>query len=357
MKKSVLAVCCLVLLTAGLFAGGKQGGGSGSASGKIEVSIIMKSRGSPYFTALTNSVKEGSEKLGWTVSVYDSNDDSVKETENLEAAIAKKVKLIFLDNYESLSVVPLINRAYDAGIPVIAIDSGVGPGAKFVTTVYSNNIENGRAVGLTYINQYAGKDKPLIAILLSGTKGNPVGEERRTGLFAGIIQARLGLSPDAALAAAKEFNRELTVNGRAKHEKAKFEVRGQGWGQWSRDGGRTAADDLIVANKDLNLLMGENDEMNLGAMGALEVAGLKGKVDIIAAADGSKAAYDLMKVPGSGYIATGENSPTKVGIKAVEIAKEILIDGKDPWGYPEITMTEAFAVTKENADEHYEYGF
>jgi ribose transport system substrate-binding protein len=356
MKKLMWMFCCLVLMTTALFATGEKESG-GSSSGKIEVSVIMKSRGSPYFTALTNTVRDECEKLGWTVSVYDSNEDSVKETENIEAAIAKKVKLIFLDNYESLSVVPLINRAYDAGIPVIAIDSGVGPGAKFVTTVYSNNIENGRAVGLTYINNYAGKDKPLIAILLSGAKGNPVGEERRTGLFAGILQARLNLSPDAALTAAKEFNRQLTINGRARHEQAKFEVRGQGWGEWSRDGGRSAADDLIVANKDLNLMLGENDEMNLGAMGALEVAGLKGKVDIIAAADGSRAAYDLMKVPGSGYIATGENSPTKVGLTAVRIAKEILIDGKDPWSYQEITMTEAFAVTKENADEHYAYGF
>jgi ribose transport system substrate-binding protein len=352
LKKLVLVLCCFMMVAVGVFAAGGQASGS-----KTEVSVIMKSRGSPYFTALTNTVREGCEKLGWTVSVYDSNEDAAREAENIDAAISKKVKLIFLDNYESLSVVPLINKAYDAGIPVIAIDSGVGPGAKFVTTVYSNNIENGRAVGLTYINKYAGMDKPIIGILLSGQKGNPVGQERRTGLFAGIIQARLGLSPDAALAAAEEFNRDLTNSGRARNERAKFEVRGQGFGEWSRDGGRKIADDLIVANKDLNLMMGENDEMNLGAIGALEEAGLKGKVDIIAAADGSIAAYDLMKVEGSGYIATGENSPAKVGLKAVEIAKEILIDGKNPWGYPAITMTEAVAVTKENADEHYQYGF
>jgi ribose transport system substrate-binding protein len=351
MKKFLLVACCLMVATTGLFAGGARD------SGKVEVALIMKSRGSPYFTALTNAVKEESEKLGWNVSVYDSNDDSVKEIENIDAAISKRVKLIYLDNYESTSVVPAIAKAYEAGIPVIAIDSGVPTGTKVVTTVYSNNIENGREVGKIYVDRI-GKDKPIIAILLSGTKGNPVGQERRTGLFAGILQARLNLSPDAALAAGEEFNRQLTVNGHAKHDQAKFEVRGQGWGNWSRDEGRTAAEDLIVANKDLNLLMGENDEMNLGAMGALEVAGIAQNVDIIAAADGSKAAYDLMLAnPNSKYIATGENSPSQVGIKAVQIAKEILVDGKSRDSYPEITMTQAVAVTAKNAKERYDFGF
>jgi ribose transport system substrate-binding protein len=133
---------------------------------------------------------------------------------------------------------------------------------------------------------------------------------------------------------------------------------GQGWGDWSRTGGRAAGEDLITANKTvLNLMMAENDEMNLGARNALIDAGLT-EVDIIAAADGSKAAYDLIKSSEKPrYIATGENSPVKVGIKAVEIAKQILVDGK-PWSaFEKITRTEAFGVTADMVDAHYNYGF
>ena len=41
----------------------------------------------------------------------------------------------------------------------------------------------------------------------------------------------------------------------------------------------------------------------------------------------------------------------------MQIAQEILVDGEDPESYDDITMTEAAAVTAENVDEHYDYGF
>ncbi len=129
---------------------------------------------------------------------------------------------------------------------------------------------------------------------------------------------------------------------------------GQGWGAWSREGGLAAAEDLITANQDLTCVLAENDQMNFGAMMVLENAGIE-NVDLVAAADGAKEAYDLIKE--GKYFGTGENSPSKVAETGMEIAKEILIDGKDMWGYPDITFTEAFAVTKENVDEHYDYGF
>lgn len=95
--------------------------------------------------------------------------------------------------------------------------------------------------------------------------------------------------------------------------------------------------------------------MLFGAMKALENADIEG-VDMVAAADGAVEAYDLIKEDGD-YFATGENSPYKVADLGFEIAKEILIEGKDKWSYDEITLTEPAAVTKENVDEHYEFGF
>jgi ribose transport system substrate-binding protein len=341
------------LLAAGVFAGGGQQGGAS----KISVGIVMKTRTSPYFTYLANTLRDECQKLGWDVTLLDSNDDTTTEANNMDSLINKKVKLIFMDCIEPDAVVPAINRAADAGIPVINVDSGVGTGAKDVTTVYADNKENGRAVGIAYI-KIVGKDKQLNGIILSGMKGNIAGQERRTGLFAGIIQGRLGLSPAAAWTEAEKFNDELTRTGKAENTAAKFRVLGQGWGNWGKEGGLAAGEDLITANKSvINLMMAENDEMNLGARNALINAGLL-DVDIIAAADGSKLAYDLIKTGEKPkYIATGENSPSKVALKAIEIAKEILLNGKDPWSYPDITLTDAFGVTADIVDAHYNYGF
>lgn len=353
MKKLLIVLCVLTLLCTSIFAAGQRDSGSG----QIEVGIVMKSYQSPYFKALSDSVENECKKLGWQVTVLGSDDNVEKEAANIDSLIQKKVHLMFVDCIDPTSTVPAQNRAVAAGIPVINIDSGVGPGCNDVTTVYSNNIENGRAVGKAYV-KYAGNDKPLVGILLSGVKGNVAGLERRSGLIAGIIGARLNLSDSQADTAAAEIERQLVSTGRAENAAAKFRIAGQGWGDWSRIGGQAAGEDLITANKaTLNLMMAENDEMNLGARVALVNAGLL-DVDIIAAADGSKAAYDLIK---NGqrprYIATGENSPVKVGIKAVEVAKQILID-KKPWSsFNKITLTDAFGVTADMVDAHYNYGF
>ncbi len=150
------------------------------------------------------------------------------------------------------------------------------------------------------------------------------------------------------------FNQELTNSGKAENTEANFVVAGQGWGSWTEEDGLAAAEDLITANPDLNCVLGENDQMLFGAMTALENAGIS-NVDLVAAADGAKRAYDLIRE--GKYFATGENSPYKVAEKGIQVAKEILVDGKDMYSYDDVTLTEAFAVTAENVDEHYDFGF
>jgi ribose transport system substrate-binding protein len=357
MKKKQKWFCVFAALAVlAVLVGGCQKKNDGGSK-QVEVGIVMKNYNTPYFQKLNDTIKAESEKLGWKCTVLGSDSDVTKEASNIDSLIQKKVKVIFIDSIEPNPVVPAINRAAEAGIAVINVDSAPGAGSNDVTTVYSDNIENGRAVGKAYIT-YIGMDKPLYGILLAGGKGNVAGLERRSGLFAGLIGARLGISDAEADKAAANIEKQLVATGRAENSAAKFFIVGQGWGDWSRTGGLQVGEDLITANRNnVNLMMAENDDMNLGARQALINAGLL-NVDIIAAADGAMAAYDLIK---SGdqprYIATGENSPVKVGIKAVEIAKEIVVDGK-PWNaFEKITKTDAFGVTAEMVPDHYDYGF
>lgn len=335
----------------------KETSGGNDASGdkgekKIKVGFAIKTQDSPYFVSLVKAVQDQAKAEGWDITVLDANGSTAKEAENMETFIAQKMDLIFLDSVEPDAAVPSINKAADAGIGVINLDSGVGAGAKDITTVYSDNNQNGRLVGLAYAKKMG--DAEIKAIVLSGAKGNVAGTERRTGLFAGIIEGRTGVSEEQAWELARAFDKDLLSKGKATNEEAKFSVVGQGWGAWTEEQGLTAAEDLITANQDLTTVLGENDQMLFGAMTALTNAGIEG-VDIVAAADGAKAAYDLIKE--GKYFATGENSPYKVAELGIKIAKEILVDGKDMWSYERISLTQPAAVTKENVDEFYEYGF
>lgn len=356
MKKKGLLSLLLGLVMAVLLVGCNSSEGS-SGDGKsdkeeFKVGFAIKTQDSPYFVSLVEAVEEYAEEKGWDVTVLDANGDTAKEAENMETFIAQGMDLIFLDSVEPDAAVPSINKAAEAEIGVINLDSGVGEGAKDITTVYSDNKQNGRLVGLVYAEKMA--DKEIKSIILSGAKGNVAGTERRTGLFAGIIEGKTGITEEEAWKQAEAFDKELTSKGKATHAEAKFTVAGQGWGNWTEEEGLTASEDLITANPDLTSVLGENDQMLFGAMTALKNAGADG-VDIVAAADGAKEAYDLIKE--DKYFATGENSPYKVAELGVKIAEEILVDGKDMWGYDDITLTTPAAVTKENVDEYYEFGF
>lgn len=363
MKKRIVSMVLCMTMGAALLAGcggsdtkeqaAAQDETADKAEGEdIKVGFAMKTQDSPYFVSLVSAVEELTAAEGWECSVLDAGGDTTKEAENMETFITQGVDLIFLDSVDPDACVPSINAAAEADIPVINLDSGVSE-CDQCTTIYSDNKQNGRLVGKAY-GEYMPEDQEIIAVLLSALKGNIACLERRLGLYCGIIEARTGCSEEEAWKAADEFEEQLVANGKARNEEANFTLRGQGWGDATREKGLEAAEDLITANKDINCILGENDQMLFGAMEALENAGITG-VDLVAAADGAKEAYDYIKE--GKYFATGENSPYKVSEKGMEIAKEILIEGKDWKSYDDVILTEAVAVTKENVDEHYEFGF
>jgi ribose transport system substrate-binding protein len=357
MKRIMAVLFAFVLATGTIFSNGSRD----VAGKKVKIGFAIKSMNGAYFVTLTKTVKDLCEKNGWGCSILDTHENSVKETEAIETFISQGTSLIFLDAVEPSSAITNINKAADAGIPVINLDSGGVEKSEQCTTIYSDNKQNGRKVGLAYtkyLKDNAGEKQTIISILLSGNKGNTAGKERRMGLFAGIIEGRTGCSEQQAWIASQDIEDQLTSKGKAVNKDANFEIRGQGWGNWTREEGLVAAEDFITANKDVNMIMGENDQMMFGGIKALENAGLK-NVDVIAAADGAKEAYDLIKKGGTNpYISTGENSPYKIAEKGMKIAKEILVDGKK-WrnAYPPVILTEAVAVTKDNVDERYFFGF
>ncbi|MFD1425954.1 substrate-binding domain-containing protein [Kroppenstedtia sanguinis] len=351
MKKKRFAFVC-ALLAMCLLVAACGNADDASQGDKVKVGLAMKTQDSPYFVTLVEAVKKYAKEANWDLTVLDANGDVTKEAANIEAFIAQGKDLILLDAIEPDAVVPSIDKAAEAGIGVINIDSGVSEEANNITTVYSDNRQNGRLVGLKYAEKMG--DKEIKAIVLSGAKGNVAGYERRTGLFAGIIEGKLDVSEKKAWKLAEKFEKELSSKGKASNSEAKFSVVGQGWGAWTEEEGMKAAEDLITANSGLTTVLGENDQMLFGAMTALKNAGQK-DVDMVAGADGAKKAFDLIKE--GNYFATGLNSPYLVAEKGIEIGKEILEEDKDPESYPKVSLTKPVAITKENVDKYYEKGF
>ncbi len=319
---------------------------------KFKVGYVNKTLNNPYFVALDAALKAEVEAMGWEYASLDAKEDIAQEQKNMETFVSQGYDLIVMNCIDSKACLPAIKSAMDAGVPVINVDNSPDISANNITTVCSDNLRNGHAVGLYVGKEMFKPDEKITSVLLSGVKGAVVSQERRTGLMAGIIEARSGCTEEEAWEKAKAMEQELTDKGKAVNEEANFAINGQGWGNWTSDEGLPAMEDLIVANKDMNLVLGENDNMLLGAMKAIENAGLSDKIQIAAAADGQKEAIKLI-LDGTNYKATGENNPYVVAKMAIEIGNDVLMNGKTPDDYERVTRTPANCITNENATEFY----
>ncbi len=289
-----------------------------------KVGVTMPSLNAPYFAAQVAAVEKAAKDKGCEVATADSQSDFSKQINDVEDMVAKGVNILILNPRDQEALVPAADAATAAGVKVVVMDSTLNPKANVVTQVRSSSDENGRLVGDWIAKKMKGT--PIKMILISGNQGNPGGLERRMGVVKGIVEGQI-------------------VNEGA----ANLQILGQGWGDWSTDGGLKAAEDLLQAHPDANLVVGENDSMVLGAVQAAKAAGLK-NILFAAAADGQREALEMIK-DGS-YGATGLNDPDLVGKTAFDIAYKAY-KGEIPADFPKLTLTPADVISKDNVDKYY----
>ncbi len=288
----------------------------------LVIGLSMYTLGAPYFAAQNNALKRKAGSLGITVIDTEAKDDMNKQLADVEDLLSRGINLLILNPKDPQGLIPATKAATRAGVPVIIMDSSIDPSADFVTTVQSNNLANGELIGEWLVRSMKGK--PLRIALLSGTPGNPVGKERRQGVFRGIIEEQL-----------------RTTN------RVSFEIVSQGWGNWAHEGGLKAMEDILVAQPDFNVMLAENDSMALGALKAIRESRRK-DILVLAAADGQKEALELIKK--GEYGATGMNNPVLVAETALDVGLKYL-DGER--SFPKTTYTPAVCIAADNVDKYY----
>lgn len=316
LRRRTLTTLAAVLAAAAL-------SGGALAQSRFKIGISMKTLSAPYFAAQMQAASERARQLGYEVIGTDAQGKLQKQIADVEDLVTRGVKLLIVNPADVDGMVNAVNSASARGVKVIVIDSTLNPKANFVTLVQSSNSQNGQLVGNWVVDEMG--NKAIRIALLSGEKGNPAGQERRLGVLSGIMEAQL-----------------------RKFGKANVEVVGQGWGNWNDEGGLKAMEDLLVANKDFNVVLGENDSMLLGARRAIESAGRSGLL-LVAAADGQKEALALIRE--GKYGVTGLNDPALVARTAVDLGiKVVRGEVKD---VPKQTFTAPAAITKSNVDKYY----
>ena len=119
---------------------------------------------------------------GVSVEIRSAADDNRKQAEDVHYFIDKGVDLLIISANEAAPMTPIVEEAYQKGIPVILVDRKI-LSDKYTAYIGADNYEIGRAVGNYIASSLKGKGN---VVELTGLGGSTPAMERHQGFMAAI---------------------------------------------------------------------------------------------------------------------------------------------------------------------------
>lgn len=298
MKKAikVFALALSVIMAISLVAcGATQTAAKKDPNRKIVVGFSQLGAESDWRTANTKSVKDACVAAGFDLQFSDAQQKQENQIKALRSFIQQKVDYIVLAPVVQTGWDTVLKEIYDSKIPLILVDRDVITTDKsdkyWITRIGENFYQEGTDLA-TWVKDNMFKDKDKVNVYqLEGTVGSGAAVDRG--------KAWADVMKDSKFVTAKSQTGDFTD--------AKGQEVMESW--LKSDAGKI---DLVYAH---------NDMMALGAITAIEAAGLKPGVDIkIVSVDGLKLGFEAMAAGKINCIA--ECSPL-TGPKLVETIKKI----------------------------------
>ena len=258
---------------------------SAKAKGTIGVSLLTLDN--PFFKVIGDNITAEGKKHGYETIVVSADKDVAKQGNQIKDFIVKKVSAIVLSPADTKSIIPVIQEANAAGIPVFTVDIPCNePGVKIVTQIATDNYAGGKEAGRAMI-EALGEAGGKIAVLA-------------------FKQA------ESCILRVKGFREVIDAHNAG--GKAKIDIVTELESGGAKDVGYKAAEDALQAHSDLRGIFAINDPAALGARAALEKAG-KTQVMIIGF-DGQPEGKQAIK-DGKIY-ADPIQFPDKMGVQIVD---------------------------------------
>lgn len=217
------------------------------------------------------------------VIIVDAQNDSSKQTSDVEDLIQQGVDALLINPTDSSAISTAVQSANAVGVPVVTIDRSAEQG-KVETLVASDNVKGGE-MAAEFIADKLGKGAKVAE--LEGVPGASATRERGSG-FHNIADQEL----DVVTKQSADFDRTK---------------------------GLTVMENLLQGHPDIQAVFAHNDEM---ALGALEAINSTGKDILVIGFDGNKDA--LASIKDGKLSATVAQQPELIGKLATEAADDIL---------------------------------
>lgn len=259
MKKKILAMlmACMMAVSLAACSSGSASGNSqdaadteGSGDGEITIGCVWFNLTTEFQAKVRNKIMEKFEKDYPNVKVVeiDGNSDANTQITGVENLISQKVDCIILSPYDAEQLVPAVQEAKDAGIPLIEITVATNAADDVKTSYVGGDDAQAGSVCMEYLAEKA--DHKGGVIVLQG----PAGQNSQIQRFAG------------AESVVKKY--------------ADMEIVADKFCDWDRAAAMAAVENYIQSGLDFTCIYCENDEMALGAAAAVAGTDLEGKVFI-----------------------------------------------------------------------------
>lgn len=274
---------------------------------KLVVGATMLSMQNEFIVNVHDEMKKKAQELGVELITVDAERSALKQIEQVESFIGQNVDAIIMNPCEVEASSPAVAKALAAKIPIINVNSETS--AKPSAFVGSDDVESAK-IALRFLAQK-----------LSG-KGNIL-----------IMQGYMG---QAAQIKREQGAREVLK----KYPGLKLIA--QQTAEWDRAQAMSLMENWIQSyGSQINAVFAHNDEMGLGAVKALQAAGMKSKVIVISI----DAIPDAIQSVKKGELdATIFQNAQQQGSKTVETAVK-LAKGQP---YEQNTLIPFQLITKEN---------
>jgi len=247
----------------------------------ITIGLSVSTLNNPFFGQLEDGVVETAEEQGSTVQTVDAQDDTATQINDIDDLIQQDVDILLINPVDSDSIVPAVESANDANIPVITLDRSSADG-DVVTLIASDNVEGGE-MAAEYIVDSVGEDANVVQI--EGVPGASATNERGEG-FNNIADDQLNVLESQS-------------------------------GNFNRSEGLDVMENLLQSHSDIDAVFSQNDEMALGAMEALESAGLDDDVMVIGFDGNDDAIQSVEDGDLDGTVAQQPYDMGELGVEAV----------------------------------------
>lgn len=247
---------------------------------------------SEWRTANTQSIKDAAKAAGITLKFSDAQQKQENQIKAIRSYIAQKVDVIAFAPVVTTGWDTVLKEAKSAKIPVILTDRSIETkdDSLYVTMIGSDFTEEGRKAGKWLLENYKGQGDVNI-VELQGTVGSAPAIERKKG-FEEVIKAD-----------------------------PRFKITRSQTGDFTRSKGKEVMEAFLKTDKKVNVLFAHNDDMAIGAIQAIEAAGMKPGSDIIIVSiDAVKGAFEAMM---AGKLNVSVECNPLLGPQLMEVVKAV----------------------------------